>query len=105
MAGIALMGSLAACTVVTDPDYIGLYYNQGSSDGNEFDHCTKPGTTESDWNDEIVMLPTSSMRWTIDDAAGANSNELIVVSTKPTSEQPSGVQVKVSSQTSFVLNT
>lgn len=103
--GIVLMGALAACNVTTDPDYIGLYYNQGSSDGNEFDHCTKPGGNESEWNNEIVMLPTSSMRWTIDDVDSANSHDLVVVSTKPTKDQPSGVQVKVSSQTSFVLNT
>jgi hypothetical protein len=97
---------LAACTSTTDPDQVGLYYMQGSSDGNQFDHCTSPGQTDDyEWNNQIVFLPTSVRTWTINDTDQADSREPIVVSAKPAESQPSGVQVKVWSQTKFALNT
>lgn len=102
----ALGLGLAACTSTTDPDQVGLYYLQGSSDGNHFDHCTKPGQTDDyEWNNQIVFLPTSGRSWKISDDDGADSKDPIIVSAAPQKDQPSGVQVKVWSQTKFVLNT
>lgn len=98
--------ALTACTSTTDPDQVGLYYMQGSLDGNEFDHCTEPSKTDDyEWNNSIVYLPASLRTWTIDDGESADTKDPIVVSTKPTEGQPSGVQVNVWTQTKFVLNT
>lgn len=97
---------LTGCTSTTDPDVVGLYYMQGSIDGNHFGHCTKPGATDDfEWNNEIVYLPTSLRTWTINDVDGSDSRTPIEVSTKPQKDQPSGVPVKVWSQTKFFLNT
>lgn len=103
---VALGISLAACTSTTDPDVVGLYYMQGSSDGNQFGHCTKPGQTDDyEWNNEIIYLPTSLRTWTINNNEDADSKEPIIVSAAPQEGQPSGVQVKVWNQTKFHLNT
>jgi hypothetical protein len=101
-----LVLGLTACTSTTDPDQVGLYYAQGSLDGNQFDHCTKSGQTDDyEWNNSIIYLPTSARTWTISPDPSADSNEAVVVSAKPEEGQPSGVQVKVWSQTKFKLNT
>jgi hypothetical protein len=108
LTGLGLAGILAlsGCTSTTDPDQVGLYYMQGSADGNKFDHCTKPSETDDfEWNNEIIYLPTSLRTWTIDDGEGADTKDPITVSTKPQKDQPSGVQVNVWSQTKFLLNT
>lgn len=100
--GLALTG----CTSVTAPDEVGLYYMQGDLDGNKFSHCTTPSETDDYvWNNEIIMLPTSKRTWKISDDDQADSKDAIVVSAKPQEGQPSGVQVKVWSQTNFLLNT
>lgn len=97
---------LTGCSTTTDPDEVGLYYAQGSSDGNQFDHCTKPGQTDdAEWNNAIYYLPASLRTWTIDDGESADSKDPVTVSTKPQEGQPSGVQVNVWTQTKFVLNT
>lgn len=98
--------ALTGCTSTTDPDQVGLYYMQGSSDGNQFGHCTKPGQTDDyEWNNQIIYLPTSLRTWTINNVDGSDSKDAIQVSTKPQKDQPSGVPVKVWSQTKFYLNT
>lgn len=85
---------------------VGLYYMQGSSDGNQFGHCTKPGQTDDyEYNNEIIYLPTSLRTWTINNNQDADSKDAIIVSAAPQEGQPSGVQVKVWSQTKFFLNT
>lgn len=102
MAGVVLTG----CTSVTDPDEVGLYYSIGSIDGNTFDHCTKPGGTDDEpYNDEIYYLPMSARTWTIANNDKADSRDPIIASAKAEAGQPSGVEVKVWSQTKFVLNT
>lgn len=98
--------ALAGCTSTTDPDVVGLYYMQGSLDGNEFDHCTVPSKTDDyEWNNQIIYLPASLRTWTINNNADADSKTPIIVSAAPEANQPSGVQVKVWSQTKFFLNT
>lgn len=97
---------LTGCSTTTDPDMVGLYYMQGTSDGNEFDHCTLPGKTDdAEWNNQIVYLPTSLRTWTINNNDGADSKDPVVVSAAPQEGQPSGIPVKVWSQTKFFLNT
>lgn len=98
--------TLTGCTSVTEPDQVGLYYNVGDLEGNKFDHCTKPSETDDfTMNDEIVYLPINLRNWLIADRDGADSRSGVVVSTTPEKNQPSGVQVRVWSNTSFMLNT
>lgn len=98
--------ALSGCTSVTEPDQVGLYYKQGDLDGNIFDHCTEPSKTDDmPVNDEIYYLPINLRNWLIADRDGADSKTGTVVSAAPEDGQPSGVQVKVWSNTSFKLNT
>lgn len=101
-----LMVGLGACSTISDPDAVGLYYMEGPSDGYKFGECINPGQTgPAEWNNSVVYLPTSLRTWVIDDGEGADSKNLITVSAKPEKDQPSGVQVKVSTKTNFHLNT
>lgn len=95
---------LAACATAP-PDYVGLYYMEGSSDGYHFDHCFEPGVSDS-WtaNNSYVLLPTNLRTWNIA-PEGGDTNRAIVVASKPETNQPSGVQVNVWAQVSLMLNT
>lgn len=103
---LATAVALSGCTSVTEPDQVGLYYNVGDLEGNVFDHCTKPSETDDfTMNDEIHYLPINLRSWLIADRDGADSRSGTVVSAAPEEGQPSGVQVKVWSNTNFMLNT
>lgn len=119
-AAVALTALLAGCSTIADPDMVGLYYMEGPSDGYKFGECINPGSTgDAEWNNSVVYLPTNLRTWVIDDmpdpadptgqkrviAPGADSADVIIVSAKPEKEQPSGVQVRLSTKTSFMLNT
>lgn len=119
-AGVGTMLTLSACSTVSPPDMVGLYYMEGPSDGYQFGECVEPGKTGSpEWNNSIIYLPTNLRTWVIDDmpdpsdpsgqkriiAPGADSADVTIVSAKPEKDQPSGVQVRLSTKTSFVLNT
>lgn len=96
---------LTGCSTIADPDKVGLYYNEGNSDGYQFGKCIEPGQTgDAEWNNSVVYLPTSLRTWNIAPQNG-DSNEAVVASTKPEEGQPSGVEVKVWTTTSFFLNT
>ena len=106
---LVVLGSVAVlasgCSTIAEPDKVGLYYLQGTSDGYKFDQCVEPGQTgPAEWNNSIVFLPTSLRTWNIAPENG-DSNHAVTVSTKPEVNQPSGVQVNVWSTTSFYLNT
>jgi len=119
LAGTGIALGLGACSTTSEPDKVGLYYMEGPSDGYQFGECIQPGKTGSpEWNNSVVYLPTSLRTWVIDDmpdptdplnksviAPGADSGNVTVVSAKPEKDQPSGVQVKISTKTSFYLNT
>lgn len=95
---------LSACAIA-EPDKVGLYYMEGSSDGYHFDHCIQPGASDDGtWNNSVVYLPTNLRTWNIA-AEGGDTNRPITVSSKPESNQPSGVQVNVWAQVNLVLNT
>lgn len=97
--------ALSGCSTIAEPDKVGLYYLEGSSDGYQFDECINPGQTgDSEWNNSVVYLPVSLRSWNVAPEAG-DSNKATVVSTKPEEGQPSGVQVSVWSTTNFHLNT
>lgn len=103
--GALLLGA-TGCSTISDPDMVGLYYMEGSSDGYHFGECINPGQTgPAEWNNSVVYLPVNLRTWTIDDAEGSDSTARIIVSAKPEEGQPSGVQVAVSTKTNFYLNT
>jgi hypothetical protein len=105
---------------------VGLFYEKGTSDGYKFLKCINPGETgpsETDLvgdNDELIQLPINARTWTINGmqalgpdgktmiwvpVPGADSGDEIVVSAKPEENQPSGVQIRLATKTSFRLNT
>jgi hypothetical protein len=101
VAGITTMLALSSCGYATPrPDEIGLYYNEGWKEGNNFDHIVAPGTSDNTfaYNDEVVYLPTSLRTWNITPDDGGDQKEPIVV---PTAD---GVLVHVWLQANFVLN-
>lgn len=106
-AGMAFsMLLLTGCSEIAAPDSIGLYYMEGQSDGYKFGECVEPGKTgPALWNNSIAYLPTSKRDWLIDDAEGADDKDPLIVSAAPQENQPSGVQVRLSVQANFVLNT
>jgi len=78
---------------------------EGPSDGYAFKKCIEPGKTgPAEWNNSVVYLPTNLRTWNIA-PDGGDTEAAVVVSTQPETNQPSGVQVKVWSTTSFYLNT
>lgn len=104
--GVALLASTAACSSVSEPDQVGLYYLEGSSDGYKFDKCINPGQTgDFEWNNSIVFLPTSLRNWLIDDVENADDKDPLVVAAAPQEGQPSGVAVRLNIQAKFFLNT
>ena len=118
--GAMLMVGTGCATVPESPDLAGLHYAVGELEGNKFHKCVQPGTNgDAVVNDEIYWLPTNLRTWTIDDmpdpadptgvrrviAPGADSMDVTIVSAAPQADQPSGIQVKVSTKSSFYLNT
>jgi hypothetical protein len=96
---------LTACATATEPDKVGLYYMQGTSDGYHFGKCLEPGSSDDYvWNNSVVFLPTNLRTWNIQ-PEGGDTNRPITVASKPEENQPSGVQVNVWSQVNLMLNT
>lgn len=95
---------LSACAIA-DPDKVGLYYMEGSSDGYTFGQCVEPGVS-GPWtaNNSVVYLPTNLRTWNIA-PEGGDTNRPITVASKPEANQPSGVQVNVWAQVNLILNT
>src|SRR5688572_25332137 len=103
LAAVAL--SLTACSTIAEPDKIGLYYMEGSSDGYRFGECIEPGQT-GPWeaNNSVVYLPTSLRTWNIG-GPGSDSGDPIVSSSQPQEGQPSGVELQVWPKVTMFLNT
>lgn len=95
----------AGCATETAPDYVGLYYMQGTSDGYHFGKCLEPGSSDDyTWNNSVVFLPTNLRTWNIA-PDGGDTTRAITVASKPEASQPSGVQVNVWAQVNLMLNT
>lgn len=106
LAVAAALFGMAACSTVAPNDQVGLYYMQGPSDGDRFDHCIDPSVAgDFEWNNQVIFLPTNLRTWVIANQDGADSKDTITVSAKPEDGQPSGVQVNVWTKTNFKLNT
>lgn len=90
-------------------DEVGLYYQEGSLDGQKFLECVNPGEsiqTQDGFEEEdaIYPVPASLRTWNIA-ANGGDSNVPITVAAAPEAGQPSGVQVNLWIQFAFTINT
>lgn len=98
--------ALTGCATIADPDKVGLYYMEGTSDGYKFGECIDPGKTgPAEWNNSVVYLPTSLRNWLIDDVESADDKDPLVVAAAPQEGQPSGIAVRLNVQAKFFLNT
>lgn len=105
VAAVLLLGTASACAEIADSDKVGLWYAQGQSDGDHFDHCVKPGTSDDTaWNDKVYWLPNNVRTWNVAPTGGDTATPLTVTA-KPDNGQTSGVEVQVWTQTSLKLNT
>lgn len=104
LVGVGL--STAACTTTSESNKIGLYYMEGSYDGQKFDHVIAPGESSDTavWNNGVYYLHTDLRTWNIG-GEGSDQGLPLVVNTKAKEGEPSGVQVNVFTQTNFMLNT
>jgi hypothetical protein len=99
------LGTMSACAEIAAPDAVGLWYAQGQVDGNKFDHCVKPGTTdETTWNDSVYWVPNNLRTWNVAPSGGDTTNPLVVTA-RPDTGQQSGLEVNVWPQVNFALNT
>lgn len=102
------LGGTAACSEIAESDVVGLWYAQGQIDGDTFDHCVKPSTSDDwSWNDSVYWVPNSLRTWNIAAQAGpgVDSTTPLVVTAKPEPGQTSGLEVNVYTQTTLMLNT
>jgi hypothetical protein len=108
-AGIVLLLGGTACSYGNPgADEVGLYYEEGSLDGQKFIECVDPGesTMTGDMfeeNDAIYPVPASLRTWNIT-PEGGDSKLPITVPAAPEPGQPSGVQVNIWIQFSFTIN-
>lgn len=108
-AGVLLLVTGTACSYGNPgADEIGLYYEEGSWDGQKFLQCVNPGesvvTTDGfEDGDAIYPVPASLRTWNIA-PNGGDSNIPITVAAAPEPGQPSGAQVNLWTQFAFTIN-
>lgn len=109
VAGIALLLGGTACSYENPgADEVGLYYEEGSLDGQNFLECVDPGESIMTGDlfeeaDAIYPVPASLRTWNIA-PNGGDSNVPITVAAAPEAGQPSGVQVNLWIQFAFSIN-
>jgi hypothetical protein len=111
LAGVAatlLLGSTACSYGNPGADEVGLYYEEGSLDGQNFLECVDPGESVQtsdlfEESDAIYPVPASLRTWNIA-PNGGDSNIPITVAAAPEPGQPSGVQVNLWVQFAFSIN-
>lgn len=110
VAGVLMLSGLTACAEVAENDVVGLWYASGQVDGDTFDHCVKPSTSDDvAINDYVKWVPTSLRTWNIapQPGPGVDSTAPLVITAKAdaTQGQTSGLEVKVYTQVTLMLNT
>lgn len=103
-----LLGGTACSYDNTGADEVGLYYEEGSLDGQKFLQCVNPGESVQTMDgfedgDKIYPVPASLRTWNIA-PNGGDSNVPITVAAAPEAGQPSGVQVNLWIQFAFTIN-
>ena len=106
---LLLLGGTACAYDNPGADEVGLYYEEGSFDGQKFLQCVDPGVSIQTMygfedSDSIYPVPASLRTWNIA-ANGGDSNIPITVAAAPEAGQPSGVQVNLWIQFAFTINT
>ena len=109
VAAVLLLGTGTACSYGNPgADEVGLYYEEGSLDGQNFLECVDPGESIMtgdlfEESDAIYPVPASLRTWNIA-PQGGDSNIPITVAAAPEAGQPSGVQVNLWVQFAFSIN-
>lgn len=108
MAAALLLGGTACPYGNPGADEVGLYYEEGSLDGQNFLECVDPGESVQvsdlfEESDAIYPVPASLRTWNIA-PNGGDSNVPITVAAAPETGQPSGVQVNLWIQFAFSIN-
>jgi hypothetical protein len=104
-AAVAVLLTGTACAERAASDTVGLWYAQGNSDGDHFDHCVPPGKSDDiAVNDKVYWVPNNLRTWNAT-PKGGDTNVPLTLTAKPDAGQTSGTQVLVWTQTSFKLNT
>lgn len=103
-----LLGGTACSYGNPGADEVGLYYEEGSLDGQNFLECVDPGESVQTSDmfedaDAIYPVPASLRTWNIA-PQGGDSNVPITVAAAPEAGQPSGVQVNLWVQFAFSIN-
>lgn len=108
VAGLLFMAGLAGCAEIAPPDKVGIWYAQGQSDGNKFDHCVPPSKVDN-WlaNNSVYWLENNLRTWNASPQPGGDTDVPLTLTAKPDSAQgqQTGLQVNVWTQTNFMLNT
>lgn len=104
IAGLALAGTIGACSTRPNADEMYLYYTNGSVDTKAFQECVAPNA-KGPWqaNNDVFALPTSLRTWNIR-PEGGDTDKPIKSSSKPAGSQP-GPEVVVYVTAEFYLNT
>jgi hypothetical protein len=108
--GILLLLGGTACSYGNPrSDEIGIYYSEGSLDGQKFEKCVPGGESTQtgdmfEEEDAIYGLPGSLRYWKIA-REGGDSADPIDVPAKPDEGQPSGTVVNMWPQFAFTINT
>lgn len=107
-AAALLLGGTACSYGNPGADEVGLYYEEGSLDGQKFLECVEPGESVMTGDmfedgDAIYPVPASLRTWNIA-PNGGDSNVPITVAAAPEPGQPSGAQVNLWLQFAFTIN-
>lgn len=104
--GALALGTATACATTAEPNKVGLWYAQGSSDGNQFDHCITPGSVAGvAVNDYMIWLPDDVRTWDIARDGSGDTDIPLRVTAKPEEGQESGLEVLIWVKTNLKLNT
>jgi hypothetical protein len=101
------IGSMAGCSCSTraPEDGVILYYTRGASEGNHFSECLMPSTKgPGTVNDVTFQLPTNLRTWSIQ-PKGGDTDQPLVLGSRPDLAGQAGPQVKVWGTAEFYLNT
>jgi len=101
------VASMAGCSCSTraPEDGVILYYSRGPSEGNKFVECLYPSTKgPGTVNDVTFQLPTNLRSWTIA-AKGGDTDQPLILGSKPDLAGQAGPQVKVWGTAEFYVNT
>lgn len=105
-AALAVVGSLAACSTIAEPDNLVLQYTGGSDEGTKFSACVEPSKKgKGVINDHNFYLPTSERIWAIRDDGKGDTDRAIGGGTKPDGNGNQGPKVLVYATIRFYLNT